>query len=201
MIASDSMKRVRVAVVALILILAVFLAYQFVLKKTDQSLMADMKIGKSFNLVDHNNNPITEAVFEDKPSAVFFGFTHCPEVCPTTLYELSGWLDELGEDGQNINAFFFSVDPERDRPKVMKSYVENFTDRIIGVTGDPIEMASLAKAWHVYWSKVPLEDGDYTMDHTASIFLVDAQGNFKGTIAFRESGEVAVQKLRNLSKN
>lgn len=191
----------RALIVALIVVLAGFLTYQFAFNKTDQPLMAGLKIGKSFNLIDHNSNPITEAALTGKPSAVFFGFTHCPEVCPTSLYELSGWLEELGEEGQDINAFFFSVDPERDKPEVMKSYVENFSDRIIGVTGDPSEMTSLAKAWHVYWNKVPLDDGDYTMDHTASIFLVDAEGNFKGTIAFRESSETAIQKLRNLAKS
>lgn len=201
MSAPSSMKRIRAATVVLILIIAGFLTYQFSFNKIDQPLMANLKIGKPFNLIDHNSNKITEAALTGKPSAVFFGFTHCPEVCPTTLYELSGWLEELGEEGQNINAFFFSVDPERDRPEVMKSYVENFTDRIVGVTGDPSEMAKLAKAWHVYWSKVPLDDSDYTMDHTASIFLVDAEGNFKGTIAFRENSETAVQKLRNLAKS
>nr|WP_244627896.1 SCO family protein [Lentilitoribacter sp. Alg239-R112] len=163
--------------------------------------MANTKIGKPFDLIDHNGNAITEAVLSGKPSAVFFGFTHCPEVCPTTLYELSGWLDALGEDGKDINSFFITVDPERDSPEVMKSYVENFTDRIIGITGNPDEIFKLAKSWHVYWKRVPLDDGDYTLDHTASIFLVDAKGNFKSTIAFRENGETAMQKLRNLVKN
>jgi protein SCO1/2 len=202
MSASSSVRKgAWAAIVALLLIVAVSLTYQFVLKGTNNGFMANTKIGKPFDLIDHNGNAITEAVLSGKPSAVFFGFTHCPEVCPTTLYELSGWLDALGEDGKDINSFFITVDPERDSPEVMKSYVENFTDRIIGITGNPDEIFKLAKSWHVYWKKVPLDDGDYTLDHTASIFLVDAKGNFKSTIAFRENGETAMQKLRNLVKN
>ncbi|MEW7007436.1 SCO family protein [Lentilitoribacter sp. EG35] len=202
MSASSSVRKgAWAAIVALLLIVAVSLTYQFVLKGTNNGFMSNTKIGKPFDLIDHNGNAITEAVLSGKPSAVFFGFTHCPEVCPTTLYELSGWLDALGEDGKDINSFFITVDPERDSPEVMKSYVENFTDRIIGITGNPDEIFKLAKSWHVYWKKVPLDDGDYTLDHTASIFLVDAKGNFKSTIAFRENGETAMQKLRNLVKN
>lgn len=155
-------------------------------------------IGQPFNLVDHNGSEITEKAFEGSPTAVFFGFTHCPEVCPTTLYEMASWLKTLGPDGKPIKAFFITVDPERDTPEVMKSYVSNFTDRIVGITGKPDEIARLAKSWHVYSKKIPLESGDYTMDHTASVFLVDAKGNFKSTIAFRENTDTAVAKLRKL---
>lgn len=163
-----------------------------------QTVIQSRGIGQPFNLVDHNGNPITEKAFEGSPNAVFFGFTHCPEVCPTTLYEMASWLNTLGADGQSIEVFFITVDPERDTPEIMKSYVSNFTDRIVGITGKPDDIAELAKSWHVYWNKVPLQSGDYTMDHTASVFLVDAQGNFKSTIAFRENTDTAVAKLRKL---
>lgn len=163
-----------------------------------QTVIQSRGIGQPFNLVDHNGNPITEKAFEGSPTAVFFGFTHCPEVCPTTLYEMASWLNTLGADGQSIKVFFITVDPERDTPEIMKSYVSNFTDRIVGITGKPDDIAELAKSWHVYWNKVPLQSGDYTMDHTASVFLVDAQGNFKSTIAFRENTDTAVAKLRKL---
>lgn len=163
-----------------------------------QRVIQSNGIGQPFNLVDHNGNPITEKAFEGAPTAVFFGFTHCPEVCPTTLYEIAAWLKTLGPDGRPIKAFFITVDPERDTPEIMKSYVSNFTDRIVGITGNPDDIASLAKSWHVYWKKIPLENGDYTMDHTASVFLVDAKGNFKSTIAFRENTDTAIAKLRKL---
>ncbi|MEM7636618.1 MAG: SCO family protein [Pseudomonadota bacterium] len=163
-----------------------------------QRVVQSQGIGQPFNLVDHNGNEITEKAFEGSPTAVFFGFTHCPEVCPTTLYEMASWLKTLGPDGKPIKAFFITVDPERDTPEIMKSYVSNFTDRIMGITGKPDEIARLAKSWHVYSKKIPLESGDYTMDHTASVFLVDAKGNFKSTIAFRENTDTAVAKLRKL---
>ncbi|WP_108880781.1 SCO family protein [Anderseniella sp. Alg231-50] len=164
-----------------------------------QRVVQSKGIGQPFNLTDHNGNPITEKALAGSPSAVFFGFTHCPEVCPTTLYEMASWLNTLGPDGKSIKAFFITVDPERDTPEIMKSYVSNFTDRIVGITGKPADIAELAKSWHVYWKKIPLESGDYTMDHTASVFLIDAKGNFKSTIAFRENTDTAVAKLRKLA--
>ena len=161
----------------------------------------EAKFGAPFQLIDNKGKPITQKAFEGHPSAVFFGFTHCPEVCPTTLFELASWLEELGEDGKTIQAFFISVDPERDTPQLMNDYVTNFSDRIIGITGDKDEVFKLAKSWFVYWKKVPTEDGDgdYSIDHTASIFLIDANGKFKGTIAYGEASDIAVEKLRKLA--
>ena len=167
-------------------------------RQLSQTIIQSKGIGQPFDLVDHDGNPITQKALEGSPTAVFFGFTHCPEVCPTTLYEIASWLNTLGLEGEPIKAFFITVDPERDTPEVMKSYVSNFSDRIVGITGKPDEIADLAKSWHVYSRKIPLENGDYTMDHTASVFLVDARGNFKSTIAFRENTDTAVAKLRKL---
>ena len=189
------------AIAALLLLLAALFSYQLFVKGTDNQFMSGTKMGDPFNLIDHNGNPITDAALNGNPSAVFFGFTHCPEVCPTTLYELATWLDELGEDANNIRSFFITIDPERDTPIVMKSYVENFTDRITGITGEPSDVLKLAKSWHIYWKKIPLDDEDYTMDHSASILLIDSDGQFKGTIAFGENPDVAVEKLRNLARS
>lgn len=190
-----------VAIAALLLFVATVLSYQYFIKGTDNQYMSGMKIGDPFRLIDHNGDLITDAAMSGKPTAVFFGFTHCPEVCPTTLYELASWLDALGDDGKDINSYFITIDPERDTPQVMKSYVENFTDRIVGITGSPKDVLKLAKSWHVYWKKIPLDDDDYTMDHSASIFLVDAKGHFKGTISFGENPEIALQKLKNLASS
>lgn len=154
--------------------------------------------GTPFELVDHTGQPITEAAFQDNPSALFFGFTHCPDVCPTTLFELDGWLEQLGQEGEEVQAFFVSVDPERDTPEVMETYLGNFSDRITGITGEPEEIAAMAKGFHVYARKVELEDGDYTMDHTASVMLLDRNGGFFGTISYQENPEIAVEKLRRL---
>ena len=156
------------------------------------------EIGAPFELIDDDGNPITEKAFLGHPNLLYFGFTRCPEVCPTTLYEMAGWLNTLGEEGRDIRAFFVSVDPERDTPEIMKGYAEAFTDRVTGITGDPAKVEALLKAWRVYYARVPTEDGDYTMDHTASVFLVDPQGHFQGTISYGERTDVALQKIRNL---
>ena len=130
---------------------------------------------------------------------MFFGFTHCPEVCPTTLFELDGWLKEIGDDGKNIRAFFVSVDPERDTPEIMDQYVSNVSDRITGVTGDPADVAAMAKSFNIYSKKIETEGGDYTMDHTASVILLKKGGGFGGTIAYEENPETAVAKLKRLA--
>ena len=155
--------------------------------------------GAPFALVDHNGAPITEAAFRGQPSAVFFGFTHCPEVCPTTLFELDGWLKKLGDDGKNLRAYFVSVDPERDTAEVMNSYVSNVSDRITGITGEPDKVHAMAKSFGIYSKKVDTGDGDYTMDHTASVLLLNARGDFAGTIAYGESPETAIAKLKRLA--
>lgn len=155
--------------------------------------------GGPFALTEASGAEITEAAFRGHPSAVFFGFTHCPEVCPTTLFELDGWLKHLGDEGSEIRAFFVSIDPERDTPEIMKTYVDNVSDRITGITGDPAKVQAMAKSFGIYARKVETEDGDYTMDHTASILLLDGSGDFAGTIAYGEGPETAIAKLKRLA--
>ena len=155
--------------------------------------------GAPFELVDQSGEPITEAAFRGHPSAIFFGFTHCPEVCPTTLFELDGWLKKLGDEGKDVRAYFVTVDPERDTAEIMKTYVGNVSDRITGITGEPDKVHAMAKAYGIYWRKVDLEGGDYTMDHTASVILLDGNGAFAGTIAYGENPDTAVAKLKRLA--
>ena len=155
--------------------------------------------GAPFTLVDQRGEAITEAAFRGAPSAVFFGFTHCPEVCPTTLFELDGWLRQLGDEGSEIRAYFVSVDPERDTPELLDAYVGNVSERIVGITGEPDKVFDMAKSFGIYWKKVELDGGDYTMDHTASILLLNRGGDFAGTIAYGENPDTAVAKLRRLA--
>lgn len=155
--------------------------------------------GASFALVDQKGQPVTEQAFRGHPSAVFFGFTHCPEVCPTTLYEMDGWLKALGDDGENIRAFFVSVDPERDTPAILDAYIGNVATRITGLTGEPAKVEAMAKSFGIFARKVPTENGDYTIDHTASVLLLGSDGDFEGTIAYGESRDAAVAKLRRLA--
>ncbi len=155
--------------------------------------------GAPFTLVDMRGDEITEAAFRGKPSAVFFGFTHCPEVCPTTLYELDGWLKQLGPDGDKINAYFVTVDPERDPPEAVNTYIGNVSDRITGISGEPDKVYEMARSFGIYWKKVDMEGGDYTIDHTASVILLDRKGDFAGTIAYGENPDNALAKLKRLA--
>lgn len=155
-------------------------------------------IGGPFTLVDTEGNTVTEADFEGKPRAMFFGFTFCPDVCPTTLYEAGGWLDALGDKADDLNLLYITVDPERDTPEQMKLYLSSFDPRIIGLSGSREQIDEVIKNYRVYARKVDLDDGGYTMDHTASVMLFDADGNFSGTIDYREPTDNAEAKLKRL---
>lgn len=155
--------------------------------------------GAPFALVDNRGQPISEQAFRGHPSAVFFGFTHCPEVCPTTLSEMDGWLKALGDEGKDIRAYFVTVDPERDTPDIMNTYVTNVSDRITGITGEPEKVLEMVKDFKIFYRKVETGDGDYTMDHTASVLLLKPNGDFFGTIAYGENPQTALQKLRRLA--
>ncbi|MEF2553434.1 SCO family protein [Aurantimonas sp. A2-1-M11] len=154
--------------------------------------------GSSFALVDETGQPFTETDLRGKPTAVFFGFTHCPDVCPTTLYELAGYQKQLSAEGGDLQVVFVTVDPERDTPDVMKSYVEAVSPDIKALTGSPEKVAAMLKGWGVYSRKVG-EGDDYTMDHTATTFLIDEQGELAGTLAYGESPDTALAKLERLA--
>ncbi|WGF87196.1 SCO family protein [Marinivivus vitaminiproducens] len=157
-------------------------------------------IGGPFRMVDEDGNPVTEAVLAGKPSVVFFGFTSCPEVCPTTLADMSGLIERMGEQARSLNFVFVSVDAGRDTPERVRSYLSAFDPQIMGLTGDEEQVAAITKAYRVFYRKVPLENGDYTVDHTASVYLMDAQGAFFGTIDYHEAADTAVQKLERLAE-
>ncbi|MCB5174711.1 MULTISPECIES: SCO family protein [Microvirga] len=192
---------------SLLLPLSVFLVAALTLLVTvlllvpePQQNQSRVPIGGPFRLTSHEGKPFTEADLKGKPFAVFFGFTHCPEVCPTTLYDLTQDLQALGPDADKLNVAFITVDPARDTPELLKSYLSSFDPRIVGLTGTEEEIAAVAKEYKVYFRKVPT-DGDYTMDHTATIFLMDSKGDFYGTSNFQESDEVRRSKLQQLVKN
>lgn len=164
-----------------------------------RSMYSGDAFGAPFELTDQTGQPITQAAFRGHPTLVFFGFTHCPEVCPTTLFEMNGWLEKLGDEGKDIHAYFVSIDPERDTPQVMNAYVSNVSSRIVGVTGSPDRIAAMAKSFGIYSRKVEQADGDYTMDHTASVLMLDRKGAFAGTIAYGEDADTAIAKLKRLA--
>ena len=133
-----------------------------------------------------------------RPHVMFFSaLPHCPDVCPTTLYEGSQWLEALGADGDKVDIYFVTVDPERDTVEILSDYLSAFDPRIKGITGSEQQIQQLIKKWRVYAEKVPTED-DYTMNHTATTFLMNAKGEFVRTIAYGEDNKVAIEKLRKL---
>lgn len=153
-------------------------------------------IGGPFRLTDQNGQAVTEASLAGKPSLIFFGFTHCPDICPTSLFEMSELLRALGTDADKVNAVFISVDPERDTPSVMKDYLSSFDPHLRGLTGDPDAVAKVISAYRVYAKKVPLKDGDYTMDHTALIYLMDRNGRFVAPFNIKRKPEEAAADLK-----
>ena len=135
-------------------------------------------VGGPFKLTDQDGKVVTDADMKGKPFLVFFGFTHCPDVCPTTLFDMSALMKALGPDANRTGALFITVDPERDTPNVIKDYLSNFDPHVRGLTGDPAAINAAIRAYRVYAKKVPLENGDYTMDHTALVYLMDKDGHF-----------------------
>lgn len=161
-----------------------------------QTASQQVAVGGPFSLTDQDGKPITDVDMKGHPFIVFFGFTHCPDVCPTTLYNLSQALNGLGDDAKEIPALFVTVDPERDTAEVMKRYVSNFNPDIRGVTGDPAAIQAMVKAYRGYAKKVPTEDGDYTMDHTAVVYLMDADGKFIAPLNLQQPTADVVKELR-----
>jgi protein SCO1/2 len=153
-------------------------------------------IGGPFKLTDQNGKTITDQDLKGRPFLVFFGFTHCPEVCPTALFDISEVFNALGKDADKVNALFITVDPERDTPAALKDYLSSFNPRLIGVGGDADALAAVAKEYRVYYKKVPLKDGDYTMDHTAIVYLMDKGGKFVSPFSLKRRPEEAAADLR-----
>jgi protein SCO1/2 len=154
-----------------------------------------VELGDPFELRTHRGEIITEAAFEGRPSLLFFGFTHCPEICPTTVYDMESWLSELDVGPDEIGAYFVTVDPERDTEQFLGEYLEAQSDRIIGITGEPKAVWDMARSWRIYWQKRPLGDGDYTVDHYASIFVLDDDGAVVDLISYGEDAESAKAKI------
>ena len=159
---------------------------------------ATLPIGGPFRLTDHRGRAVTEADFRGRPMAVFFGFTHGPDVCPTTLGDMTALIEALGPGADRLHWLFVGVDWERDTPGTLAAYLEAFDRRIVGLSGTEAQVAAAARAFRVHHRRVPTEGGGYTMDHSASVFLLDAAGRFAGTIDNQESQAVALEKLRGL---
>ncbi len=157
---------------------------------------APSSIGGPFQLTDQNGQTVTEQSLKGKPTLMFFGFTHCPDVCPTALFEISQVLQAMGKDADRVNAYFISVDPERDTPAAMKDYLSSFDPHLKGLTGTREATDKIEKSYRVYAKKVETKDGDYTMDHTALIYLMDKNGNFVAPFNLKRKPDEAVADLK-----
>ncbi|MDE5440263.1 redoxin domain-containing protein [Bradyrhizobium sp. CSA207] len=153
-------------------------------------------IGGPFQLTDQNGKVVTDQNLKGKPTLIFFGYTHCPDVCPTSLFEISEVLRAMGKDADKVNAIFISVDPERDTQAAMKDYLSSFDPHLEGLSGDPTETAKVITSYRVYAKKVPTKDGDYTMDHTALTYLMDRDGRFVSPFNLKRSPEEAAIELK-----
>jgi len=161
-----------------------------------RGVTAPAAIGGPFQLTDQAGQTVTEKALQGRPTLIFFGFTHCPDVCPTSLFEISEVLRAMGKDADLVNAYFISVDPERDTPAAVKDYLSSFDPHLKGLTGDPAAIAKITTEYRVYAKKVPLKDGDYTMDHTALIYLMDRDGRFVAPFNLKRTPEEAASDLK-----
>lgn len=154
--------------------------------------------GGPFTLTAPDGSTVTEKSLAGKPYAIFFGFTRCPDVCPTSLARMARLRKQLGPDGMKFAIVFVSVDPGHDKPADLGNYVALFGTPILGLTGTDAQLAQIKKGYGVYSAKVPQPGGDYTIDHTAAIYLMTARGDFSGTIDTQEADATALEKIKRL---
>ena len=189
--------RVLLVLAAFLTGLVLFSAVVFIVTGRSPTPVAlQSAVGGPFRLIDQNGKPVTDQEMKGRPFLVFFGFTHCPDVCPTTLFEVSEILGALGPDGERVRALFVTVDPERDTPDKLKDYLSSFDPRLIGVTGDEAAIKAMERAYRVYAKRVPLEGGGYTMDHTAIVYLMDKDGRFVAPFNMKRRPAEAAAELR-----
>ncbi len=195
----NSVRALIIAGFSILILSLISLLLPSILKKNFQTqYSSEVKLGASFELIDSNGNKITEAAFVGSPTVLFFGFTHCPTVCPLALHRLSLLIEKLGKDQNKLKAYFITLDPERDTWKVLNKYLTGFNNRIIGITGESEKIKILAKSWGIYSKKVPLDGDNYSIDHTALIFLLKNNGNFLKTIDFEDDFELSLKEIKKL---
>ena len=151
--------------------------------------------GSSFTLTDVNNNPITEKSFQGPATALFFGFTHCPDICPMTLNKLNIISEQLKKENKSLKVFFISIDPERDTPEVMRDYLSSFGDQFIGITGEPEKIFKLSQSWGIVSQKIFSENGEYTVNHSSPVILLK-DGKYVATIRQQDDIKKSLKKIK-----
>src|SRR5215468_7846743 len=189
---------VRIGAMLVALTLAGAILFGWVYLRDHGVLPRVDEIGGPFSLLDHHGKSVTDRDYLGKPTLVFFGFTNCPDVCPSTLLEITNQLKELGPDADRLNVLFITVDPERDTPQQLALYLSSFDPRITGLSGSPENILAAIMAYHVYAKKVPLKDREYTMDHIATVFMMDSEGRYVGAMHFQAPIATTRAKLHRL---
>ncbi len=194
------MARLRIALWVLVGLAAIGLIVLTLRPSSQSENSADMAtIGGPFTLVGSDGKPFSSARLNGRPAAIFFGFTHCPDVCPTTLARLAKLRRQLGKGDDALSILFITVDPKRDRPDDVGRYAGLFNTPVIGLTGSPAQIEQVKRQFGVYSGEVPQPGGGYSVDHTATVFLNDRNGRFQATLSPEEGDAVALDKLRRLT--
>ena len=194
------MRRVLIFAAALAVVALGFAAYEFEGRAPQPTAQNSFKMGGPFHLVDQNGAPVSDQDLKRKPTMMFFGFTDCPDVCPTTLTDMTGWLKALGPDANKLNVFYVTIDPERDTQARLKAYLTAFDPRIRGLTGSPAAIAQAAHDYDVYYQKVPLQGGEYTMDHSTLIYLIHTNGQVD-LVQYGSPNDQVIAQLKQLARS
>ncbi|WP_264047459.1 SCO family protein [Methylobacterium flocculans] len=193
------MRRTLLPIVAFVIGLVGLCIAAFVVLVPKTQEAGTSSVGGPFALTNQDGQRVTERDYAGRTHLVFFGFTHCPDVCPTTLQQIGDVLQALGPKGKDVRALFIAVDPERDTPEALKTYLASFDPRIVGLTGSPDEVNAAVKAYRAYVRKVPTKEGDYTMEHTALVYVMSGQNRFLNALNLaRPSGEAAAELAKML---
>ena len=181
-----------------IILIATFMFAEHLSRQNTPKKISD--ILKNINLIDHNGIEFNRASLNEKPSLLFFGFTHCPEICPTTLSQLSEITENLQNPIDLTNIVFITLDPKRDTQDHLKEYIQYFNKNVIAITGQINEIKKLADNWNVFFETIGSSKENYNINHTATVFMLDRTGVFRGTIAWGENEESVIKKIINLNK-
>jgi len=181
-----------------VLIVTGFLLSNIINKNVQTEYSSTTKLGIPFELIDSNGNKITEKAFIGSPTALFFGFAHCPDVCPLTLHRMSLLMEKLGKKQNKLKVYFITLDPKRDTWQFLNEYLKSFNERIVGITGESKKIKALAKSWGIHSKKVSSQGENYLIDHTGLVILLDQNGNFSSTIDYKDDFESSLKAIKSI---
>ena len=195
-----NLRTVRILLWGLVALAALAAAYLYLRPATaPPAARAQLTLGGRFTLTDQTGSRFDSRSLDGTPYVMFFGFTHCPDVCPNTLARLARLRGQLGKGDEAFRILFITVDPERDTAAELGEYVKLFGTPVTALTGSPKQIADVTRSFGIYSRKAPGSGGDYGMDHSSQVLLFDREGRFGGTISLEEGDQPALQKLKNLT--